>query len=282
MKNRQRNHTLSEKKPLLSMLLSILTAALVCALGSSLGSSDIGQYLLLSVAAVLCLLAHKLWFSPQFKGFFKPEIPFREIGILCLPFLVQLLLSWLLNVIDYGRFFKASRLSIAMALSAGFGEETMFRGLAIPIGMRYIKGKNKILTAALFTSVIFGLSHLGNIKVGANVGMAVVQAAATIGTGLLYAAICLRTGSILITIVMHSLYDWMCFVTNPVMQEGSMAGLGVSFTIIVSLFIDFSMGIAGYCMIRPAVREKIEEVWQMKWQDYAVEAEADSAHQGKR
>lgn len=94
--------------------------------------------------------------------------------------------------------------------------------------------------------------------------------------------LCLRTGSILITIVMHSLYDWMCFVTNPVMQEGSMAGLGVSFTVIVSLFIDLSMGIAGYCMIRPAVREKIEEVWQMKWQDYAVEAEADSAHQGKR
>ena len=70
----------------------------------------------------------------------------------------------------------------------------------------------------------------------------------------------------------------------PMIQAGTPSGFYKNdySAIIVSLFIDLSMGIAGYCMIRPTVREKIEEIWQMKWQDYAVEAEADSAHQGKR
>ena len=264
---RKRNHSLSEKHPLLSMLLSIAAASLVCALASSLSSSELPQYLLMCVGALLCLLAQKRWFSPEFKGFFKPELPLRKIGLLCIPFLVQFFLSYVLNVVDHGWFFKASALSVAMALSAGIGEETMFRGLAIPIGMRYFKGRNQILTVALVTAVIFGLSHLGNIKSGASVMMGVVQAIATIGSGLYFAAVLLRSGSIWTTILMHSLYDWMYFVTNPVLQEGSMAGMSVTFAVIVSLLIDLSMGVAGLYLIRPAVHEEIEAVWQKKWPD---------------
>ena len=178
----KRNHTLSEKHPLMSMLLSIVAATLVCSLAGNIGSSVFVQYLLMSVAGVLCLLAQKWWFAPAFKGVFRAEIPLREIGLLCVPFLIQLLLSWLLNVMDHGLFFHATALSVAMALSAGFGEEVMFRGLSIPIGMRYFKGKNKILTVALFTSVIFGLSHLGNARGGSVIG--IVQAVAAIGSGL--------------------------------------------------------------------------------------------------
>lgn len=260
--NKQRNHGLSEKLPLLSMLLSVAVTTLACSLAASCSSSKFAQYLLMSAAGILCMLAQKWWFAPAFKGVFRPEIPLQEISLLCVPFLIQLILSWLLNVMDHGLFFHATALSVVMALSAGFGEEAMFRGLAVPIGMRYLRGKNKILITALFTSVVFGLSHLGNAKGGNVIG--IVQAVATIGTGLLYAAIFLRTGSIMVTIVMHFLIDWMYFVTNPVLQNGEMASMSITIATIISCIVDLSMGAVGLWLIRPAVREKIEAVWQKK------------------
>ena len=275
----KRNHTLSEKHPLLSMLLSVAAATLVCSLAATISSSEFVQYLLISATGILCLLAQKWWFAPAFKGVFRTEIPLRKIGLLCVPFLIQLLLSWLLNVMDHGLFFRATALSVVMALSAGFGEEVMFRGLSIPIGMRYLKGKNKILTVALATSVVFGLSHLGNAMGGNAIG--IVQGIATIGSGLFYAAVFLRTGSIMVPIIMHALYDWMYFATNPALQNGNMAAMGVTTAVIISCVIDLSMGVVGYWLIRPAVREKIEVVWQKKWLDYALPVETGSAYQGK-
>ena len=275
----KRNHTLSEKHPLLSMLLSVAAATLVCSLAATISSSEFVQYLLISAAGILCLLAQKWWFAPAFKGVFRTEIPLRKIGLLCVPFLIQLLLSWLLNVMDHGLFFRATALSVVMALSAGFGEEVMFRGLSIPIGMRYLKGKNKILTVALVTSVVFGLSHLGNAMGGNAIG--IVQGIATIGSGFFYAAVFLRTGSIMVPIIMHALYDWMYFATNPALQNGNMAAMGVTTAVIISCVIDLSMGVVGYWLIRPAAREKIEVVWQKKWLDYALPVETGSAYQGK-
>ena len=262
----KRNHTLSEKLPLLSMLLSIVATSLVCGLAASFSSSDFVQYLLMSAAGILCMLAQKWWFAPAFKGVFRAEVPLREISLLCVPFLIQLLLSWLLNVMDHGLFFRATALSVVMALSAGFGEEAMFRGLAVPIGMRYLRGRNKILITALITSVVFGMSHLGNAKGGNVIG--IVQAVAAIGSGLFYVAVFLRTGSIMVTVVMHFLIDWIYFVTNPALQNGEMANMVVTPAVIISCIVDLSMSAVGLWLIRPAVREKIEAVWQNKW-DFA-------------
>jgi membrane protease YdiL (CAAX protease family) len=262
----KRNHTLSEKHPLLSMVLSVAATTLVCALAASASSSDFVQYLLMSAAGILCILAQKWWFAPAFKGVFRAEAPLREIGLLCVPFLIQLLLSWLLNVMDHGLFFHATALSIAMSLSAGFGEEAMFRGLAVPIGMGYLRGKNRILITAIVTSVVFGLSHLGNASGGNAIG--IVQAVATIGSGLFYAAVFLRTGSVMLTVAMHFLADWMYFLTNPALQNGEVANMSVTAAVILSCIVDLLMGAVGLWLIRPAVREKIEGVWQKKW-DFA-------------
>lgn len=245
------------------MLLSVVATALVCSLVASFSSSSVVQYLLASAAGILCMVAQKRWFAPAFKGVFRAEISLREIGLLCVPFIIQLLVSWLLNVMDHGLFFHATALSVAMALSAGFGEEAMFRGLAVPIGMQYLKGKNKILVTALVTSVVFGLSHLGNAVGGNAIG--IIQAIASIGSGLLYAAVFLRSGSILVTVAMHFLLDWMYFCTNPALQSGEMASMGVTAAVIISCVVDVLMSAVGLWLIRPAVREKIEAVWQNKW-----------------
>ena len=52
--------------------------------------------------------------------------------------------------------------------------------------------------------------------------MAVIQGISTIFGGFLYAAVYLRSGSILVPIVMHALYDYMCFVIDPTLDNGIM------------------------------------------------------------
>ena len=222
----RRSHALSERLPLLSMLLSVVATTMACSLAGSLSPSGPVQYLLMSVAGILCMLAQRRWFSPEFRGVFRAEVPLREIGLLCVPFLVQLVLSWLLNVADHGLFFRASLVGVAMALSAGFGEEAMFRGLSVPIGMRYLRGDNRILVTALFTSVVFGLSHLGNAMGGNAIG--IFQAIASIGSGLFYCAVFLRSGSVLVSVAMHLVFDWMYFATNPALQAGDVAAMAVT------------------------------------------------------
>ena len=130
----------------------------------------------------------------------------------------------------------------------------------------------KPVVTALVTSVVFGLSHLGNARGGNAIG--VVQAVASIGSGLFYAAVFLRSGSICVPVLMHALYDWMYFVTNPALQNGEMAGMGVTAAVIISCVVDLSMSAAGLWLIRPTVREKIEAVWQNKW-DFA-DSDADT------
>ena len=271
----RRSHTLSKRLPLLSMLLSVVATTLACSLAGSVGPAGPVQYLLMSVAGILCMLAQMRWFSPEFRGAFRAEVPLREIGLLCVPFLVQLVASWLLNVADHGPFFHASLVGVAMALSAGFGEEAMFRGLSVPIGMRYLKGDNRVLVTALLTSVVFGLSHLGNAMGGNPIG--IFQAIASMGSGLFYCAVFLRSGSVLVGVAMHLVFDWMYFATNPALQAGDVAAMAVTVPVIVSCVVDLSMGAVGLWLIRPDVRGRIEAVWRRKWDGAGDDADTDAS-----
>ena len=107
--------------------------------------------------------------------------------------------------------------------------------------------------------------HLMNIGAGASVTMGVIQTFATTGKGLFFAAIFLRTGSILIPMLMHSFFDWVCFVTDPTLQSGIMMSESVTVGLVLATAADIAIGIVGLYMIRPAMRERIEEVWNKKW-----------------
>ena len=262
----KKKHMLSATHPLLSMLLASGVSMAAISLTAGFGASVMLGYWMMSVAAVFCLLLQKWWFSPVFRGAFKAEISGRELGVLCLPFLAQCLLACGMTAIDSGWRFQPTALGLAMAVSAGFVEETVFRGLTIPIGMRYLKGKNKIFATALLTSLIFGASHLGNVTQGASATMAAIQAAAASGVGLFLAAVFLRSGSIWPPIFLHGFFDWLCFTTDSRLQAGIMMNRALSVGLIGELIVDLAIGAAGLYLLRPAIREKIEAVWQKKWE----------------
>ena len=259
----RRKHLLSEKLPLLSMLLAF--AATMIAASLEFTQSKPINNLITSIIAVICMLIQWKWFSPEYKGPFKAVVPAREIMIVSIPFFAKFFLSYFLNVIDFGWYFNFTFLNLTMGIAAGFYEEAIVRGVTIPIGMRYLKGENRCFKAAVITSLVFGLIHLGNIAEGASIQISVIQAIATTFVGLLFAAVFLRTGSILISIFMHGIFDWMCFVTDSSLVDGVMVNTTISPGLIAALAVDIAAGVAGLYMIRPAVREKIEDVWHKKW-----------------
>ena len=261
----KRNHFLSEKLPLLSMLLAFLGSLIVMTIFSEFSASKVVGNYIMSATGLLLLFIQKWWFSPEYKGAFRTEVPAREVLILSIPFVINCLLSYIMTVVDSGFYFAPTALYLSMAFSAGFFEEVFVRGVTIPIGMRYLKSRNKILMCTILTSLVFGLIHLGNIYQGASVTMGVIQMIATFGKGLFFAAVFLRTGSILITIIMHGFFDWVCFVTDPTLQNGIMMNQSVTLGLILVMLIDVAIGFVGLYMVRPAMREKIEEVWNKKW-----------------
>ena len=115
------------------------------------------------------------------------------------------------------------------------------------------------------TALIFGILHIGNIVQGANPTMAVIQGISTIFGGFLYAAVYLRSGSILVPIAMHAVYDYMCFVTDPTLDNGIMTSGTVTIGVILSVVVFVIAGIWSLYLIRPAMRDKIQTLWNEKW-----------------
>ena len=78
-------------------------------------------------------------------------------------------------------------------------------------------------------------------------------------------AVYLRTGNLLIPIFMHGIYDYMCFVTDPTLEEGIMANDVATGALILAVLVDVIAGIWGLYLLRPAKRAEIHAIWDDKW-----------------
>jgi membrane protease YdiL (CAAX protease family) len=94
--------------------------------------------------------------------------------------------------------------------------------------------------------------------------LAILQAVATTFGGVFLAAIYLRSGSVLVPIVLHGVFDWICFVTDPTLDNGIMTG-DVTLGLVLAVLIDIALGIAAIYLLRPAVNGEIEALWDAKW-----------------
>ena len=246
------------------ILAMIVSAVLVDSIAMLAGSWSSLWFAKAFVAAILLFL-QQWWFSPEYKGALKTELPFREVLRLIVPYWLLMALSYVCNLIDFGPVFSPTVIAIAMAVGAGVSEEIVVRGVAIPIGMRYLKNRNKPLIITLVTAGVFGALHLTSLAAGTRPLLVALQVVTAICAGIFFAAVFLRTGSILITIMMHGLYDWMCFVTDPTVSTGVITGTDLTTGLIISMVVDIALAIAALYMIRPAVRDDIEAIWARKW-----------------
>ena len=259
-----RKHVLCEKAPIVAMILAAVLALLVLTIPNFFVDGAIGD-LVSSAVAVVFLLAYTKWFAPEFKGVFKTSHLATGLAVIWLPFLFKTIGQYIGNVIDFGFYFKPTFLAFAMAVAAGFYEETVFRGVTIPIGMRYIKSEKRIGILVVLTALTFGLMHIGNIMSGASVTMAIIQGIASIFSGMVFIAAYLRTGNILIPIIMHGVFDYMCFTTDASLDDGIMTSTTVSSSIIIAIIVDVIAGLWALYLIRPAKWDEIQAIWDEKW-----------------
>ena len=134
---KSRKHILCEKAPLVAMFLAAVLALLLLTIPGLIGLPKVAENLTSRVLAVLFIIAYTRWFAPEFKGVFKTSHLATGLAFVWLAFAFKFFGAYFVNLADNGFYFKPTAEALAMAIAAGFYEETIFRGVTVPIGMRY-------------------------------------------------------------------------------------------------------------------------------------------------
>lgn len=106
------------------------------------------------------------------------------------------------------------------AMEAGIFEETLrYLNLVILlVAMRNFK--YKMTSAVVISSILFSLSHLGNLGISTvlikfDLETTLQQVVYTFGTGMLFAVIYLYTGKLWLSMLIHSLVDLIALSETP-------------------------------------------------------------------
>lgn len=92
-------------------------------------------------------------------------------------------------------------------LLVGIAEELYFRGIIIKV----LK-KNGTLYTIIVSSVIFGVTHIGNLAGSANIILTLIQIVFAFTFGLVFAEIFILTKSLLPVILWHFLHDFLGYI----------------------------------------------------------------------
>lgn len=152
--------------------------------------------------------------------------------------------------------------SIVFAVSAGICEEMAFREVGISYLKRQLSGNKWNLFILIFTSVIFGVTHLSNvIALSVPLWTRMMQVFGTLFFGFFLGALFLRTGNIWVCILTHTVYD--------ILPNIFMSKMDVDFTTYIWGWMIVGQGLLaiwGLYLIRKAKQPEIESMWNEKWE----------------
>lgn len=105
-------------------------------------------------------------------------------------------------------------------VEAGVSEELLMR--APPLGNVLCRAKTRkqFLGLVFLTSFFFGVIHIENYFRGDELGMVLTQAFYAGCAGVFYAALYLRTGSIIPSVILHTLWDFVRFLDPAIVAGG--------------------------------------------------------------
>ncbi|MCR5002143.1 MAG: CPBP family intramembrane metalloprotease [Lachnospiraceae bacterium] len=270
MDKKPRQHSICEKKPYIAVILSMIIPAVLAGIAGYIGDavSENAGNIALCILAIILMLIFWRWFSPEFKGFVKPEAPARDICILMIPLGIILVLTLIEPLLFFHSFyFVPSLKAVIMGITAGLAEETMFRIFSLAIVMRYVRRERRF-AAMIILAVIFGLSHAGNLTQGADLVMTASQVFHSTFMAFLLSALYLGTGSAVFPVLAHGLYDFICFTTDP-----SLSGNGIltqqygTGRLLYEFIAVVIIGIIALCLIGKNRLSKANEIWAKKWSE---------------
>ena len=215
-----------------------------------------------SIVSVISMFAYKKYFSPEFGGFLqKSGIPEGFV------YLFPVIAETAYIVTSCG--VRPGDLTISavfLSLYAGLNEEFLYRGVVCSFLMRENRREGKILFIAFGSALNFGLVHLTNIIMGVPLINILLQAFNAFAIGVLLAAVYLRTGSLLPTIVMHTIYDLACFAVTGTESLGleKEAVAGFRDFLETGIMAVIYIGVALFVM-RKSARQEILARWGEIW-----------------
>jgi membrane protease YdiL (CAAX protease family) len=134
---------------------------------------------------------------------------------------------------------------VLFAFAIGFAEEVIVRGIFLRIF--FPKGR---IHAVLMSSLIFGLMHLGNLLIGADLGITLTQVVYATLIGIAFAGVMSYGRSIWPLIVIHALVDFFPKLSSP---SADNSGVDIiSALILVAVQIPFAA--YGFWLLRRRVK----------------------------
>ena len=100
-------------------------------------------------------------------------------------------------------------LMMVESMMTGIYEETVFRGLVLPIFLRkWGTNRTRVIACVLISNMLFGLAHLLNLFTGADLASVLSQVCYATMIGTAFSALLLRTnGNLLWCGILHGFYD---------------------------------------------------------------------------
>lgn len=269
-----RQHPFFDRHTVLGTIVLILWAYFIVMIPASfvigvvsvmMGLGDPTDYIFLGVIimAPLTLLIHRLWFLPDLKG-----ILFRGFlkTLRCCP---VILLFWLVLCLPdflHGNFPQTFNLKvISLSLTAGFSEEVIFRGLPLSYLKRQLRSEKQVPLIVIITGIIFGLTHLTNIFVGASVSASLVQGVVTICIGIFLGAVFMRGGNILVPMLLHTLHDMLMLSFMKADEVSAVLTEEASLSDISEVLLCAALAAFGFFLIRKSKRGEICRMWAETW-----------------
>lgn len=169
--------------------------------------------------SIFVYLVHRFYKSFRF-GFVKS---FPKTMWVFFPVLVTIIvniitstsLKVLFSELPIGQLFISVVFSFIGALIVGFFEEILMRGAMFNLFMNTFKqSKHCVLLSATLSSLLFGLTHLGNLSSGANLTYTIYQVFYAAAMGFLFCMAYVKYQSLLIPIGMHVSIDFFDFLFN--------------------------------------------------------------------
>ncbi|MGF0118645.1 CPBP family intramembrane glutamic endopeptidase [Promicromonospora sp. Marseille-Q5078] len=191
-------------------------------------STLLGAVLPLAAGAVL--LGVVLWRTGwAASGVFRDATRLRMGVLWALPVVMVLVVALTLASVDWGAFDAGHLLVVLLAaLLVGFTEDTLFRGIIL----RALRGALRSeASAAVLTTVWFGLFHLTNLLLGEPGAVLQVVFAALSGFGFYVAR--RGFGALVAGMALHAAWDFSTFLSGVHHTDGAAASAGYFLIVVV-------------------------------------------------
>ncbi|MFD3450373.1 CPBP family intramembrane glutamic endopeptidase [Microbacteriaceae bacterium 4G12] len=117
---------------------------------------------------------------------------------------------------------------VFFTVAVGFAEEIYFRSLIL----KTLEGKG-VKKAIIISSIIFGITHLGNLAGGANISHTIIQVVFAFAFGIVFAEIFYLTKSLIPCILWHFSHDAFCYIQKQPDTNGTILFAGIQTVLLV-------------------------------------------------